>query len=299
MKSEIQKKWRQVKPVRLQKPAVPLLLKPVALPLEVVRRLQQARRDALDRAALEHIYERIPAMRAVIEAHPPPHFVHCDVFTVLVQAIVWQQLSARAAAKLWPRLVQTLEQHTPGAIHRAAPYLYVNPQPLANITDPTLLRAAGLPQSRCIALVEAARAFHSTPELYANWDDALDDEEVIRRLTRLRGIGEWTAQMVLMFAMRRMDVLPTGDLGVRRGFSVVFDLKPDSKGKQTARGRDRVVLPSPAAVEAFARSDACGGGRFLTVISYYMWRAAGADVLVPDGTLPRDSPNAAQVMTQE
>ncbi|KAK4529261.1 hypothetical protein CCYA_CCYA01G0118 [Cyanidiococcus yangmingshanensis] len=262
------------------------MLKAVTLPVAVLQRLQQAQREALDYAALEYLYNRVPAMRLVIETHPPPHFVTCDVFTVLVQAIVWQQLSARAAAKLWPRLVQVLETHVPGAVCRTTPHLYVNPPALASIADPALLRAAGLPQSRCVAIVEAARAFHSVPELYTNWDDSIDDTEVVGRLTRLRGIGEWTAQMVLMFAMRRMNVLPTGDLGVRRGFSVVFGLKTDSKGKLSIHER-RSALPSPAAVETFARSEACGGGRFLTVVSYYMWRAAGADVLVPDGTLPR------------
>jgi DNA-3-methyladenine glycosylase II len=280
-------KWRQVKTKRTRKTPATVAPKSVALPETVRQRLEQARREAIDFAALEYLYASVPPLRSVIDAHPPPHFIACDVFTVLVQAIVWQQVSARAAAKLWPRLVEVLETQVPGSIRRSMPHLYVNPGPLASIPDPALLRAAGIPQSRCAAIVEAARAFHAKPDLYHNWNDSIEDDEVVRRLCCLRGVGEWTAHMVLMFAMRRMNVLPVGDLGVRRGFAVVFDLKPDARREQGAAGR-RSVLPSPDAVKKFASSAACGNGRFLTVVSYYMWRAAGADVLVPDGTLVPD-----------
>jgi DNA-3-methyladenine glycosylase II len=139
----------------------------------------------------------------------PPRFsrVTDEPFPYLVRAIVYQQLAGAAAATIHGRFVRALSGTvTPRAVLRARE------------ED---LRAAGLSRGKLAAIRDLAEK-ETSLELQAL--AALQDEEVQRRLVTVRGIGPWTAQMFLMFFLRRADVWPAGDLGVRSGYARIHRL---------------------------------------------------------------------------
>lgn len=133
-----------------------------------------------------------------------------DRFAALAQSIAYQQLAGRAAATIWGRVRTAVgEPFTPTTV-------------LA--TDPAELRAAGLSGAKTAALLDlAAKCADGTVQL--DRVGRKDDAQVIEHLTVVRGIGPWTAQMFLLFDLRRLDVWPTGDYGVRAGFARAFGLR--------------------------------------------------------------------------
>jgi len=167
-----------------------------------------------------------------------------NLFDVLAETIVYQQLHARAAASIHGR-VRALIPRTRGASAARA---------LSALTDESL-RGAGLSRSKLLALRDLAlRTLDGHVPTLAE-ARRMDDETLIERLSEIRGIGRWSAQMLLMFRLGRPDVLPVGDYGIRKGFAVAF------------RKRE---MPVPADVEK-------RGERwrpFRTVASWYLWRAA-------------------------
>lgn len=121
-------------------------------------------------------------------------------FEVMAESIVSQQLSTKAAATIWRRVAEMIDS---------------SPEALAGASHETL-RAAGLSNRKAEYIQGIARA---TVSGEVDWDalTALDDEEVIARLVPLRGVGRWTAEMYLIFALGRPDVLAIDDFGVRSG----------------------------------------------------------------------------------
>jgi DNA-3-methyladenine glycosylase II len=172
-----------------------------------------------------------PRLRRVTEPH----------FHYLVRSIVYQQLAGAAAATIHGRLVEAVGGTvTPDSISRAP--------------DETL-RSAGLSRSKLAAIRDlAVRA----PGLGLDELEWLSDEEVSGRLTTVRGIGPWTAHMFLIFALRRPDVWPVGDLGVRSGYARI-------------QGLDRV--PDPR--EMVPLGDAFRPWR--SAAAWYCWRALETD----------------------
>jgi DNA-3-methyladenine glycosylase II len=132
-----------------------------------------------------------------------------DAFAALARAIVFQQLAGRAAAAIHGRLVAAIGgSMTPGAILR---------------TPPEQLRAAGLSANKAASLVDlATKASDGTLPL--EHLAGLSDDEIVARLTTVRGIGRWTAEMFLLFELERPDVWPIDDLGVRNGWSLIHEL---------------------------------------------------------------------------
>ena len=167
-----------------------------------------------------------------------------SLFDVLAEAIVYQQLHARAAASIYAR-VRALIPRTRGVAAARA---------LAIVSDDAL-RGAGLSRSKLLALRDlAAKTIDGHVPTLAK-ARRMDDEAIIEHLTQVRGIGRWTSQMLLMFRLGRPDVLPVGDYGIRKGFMVAF------------RKRE---MPVPADVEK-------RGERwrpYRSVASWYLWRAA-------------------------
>ncbi|AKU92538.1 DNA-3-methyladenine glycosylase family protein [Vulgatibacter incomptus] len=138
---------------------------------------------------------------------PSPAATH---FEALARSIVYQQLSGKAAATIWGRVVGVLG----GA---------VTPEPILSAADETL-RAAGLSNSKVRYVRALARAVHDG-EVDLDHVESLPDDAVIRTLTAVSGIGVWTAQMFLMFRLHRPDVLATGDLGIQKGLQIAHCLK--------------------------------------------------------------------------
>jgi len=163
-------------------------------------------------------------------------------FEVLARAIAHQQLHANAARNILARFVALFEGG-----------LFPLPQHVID-TDHDRLRAVGFSGSKVAALKDlAAKALLGVvPEREAL--DALSDEEIIERLTQVRGIGRWTVEMMLMFQLQRPDVLPVDDFGVRQGFQFAYGLKG---------------MPTPKALAAFGER----WKPYRSIAAWYLWRA--------------------------
>ena len=164
-------------------------------------------------------------------------------FEALVEAVCHQQLTGKAAQTILGR-IKAIHPH------RAFP----TPDDLLGTHDDTL-RAAGLSRAKVAAVKDiSAKTLDGVvpdPETLAK----LDDAEIIERLTTIRGVGQWTVEMLLIFKLGRMDVLPVDDFGVRKGFMLTY------------RKRD---LPKPAVLLKHGER----WRPYRSVASWYMWRAA-------------------------
>ena len=196
------------------------------------------------RAAVRHLSASDPALARLIASVGPCRLVPepAEPFRALAQAVVYQQLTGKAASTILSRVVAL---YSPG--------LFPTPEQILKTPVPKL-RGAGLSGGKTRALKAlAARTLDGTvPSLRKL--ESMSDVEIVERLTEVHGIGTWTVQMMLIFRMGRPDVLPTGDYGVRKGFAKVFRKKE---------------LPTPAELEA-------RGERwrpFRSVASWYLWRS--------------------------
>src|SRR5580704_8419331 len=143
-------------------------------------------------------------------------------FEALTESIVYQQLNGKAAATIHRRMLESFHPVCGLGVH---------PQPQHILDCPNdQLRAAGLSANKQLALRDlAAKTLDGTVPTLAQIR-RMSDEQVIERLTAVRGIGKWTVEMLLIFRLGRPDVLPSGDYGVRKGFALTFlGLKPTAK----------------------------------------------------------------------
>ena len=154
-----------------------------------------------------------PVIARLVEAAglpkiPPPTETN---FGTLVRSIVYQQLAGAAARAIHGRLIAALGGE-------------VTPERL--LATPTeTLRAAGLSARKAESLQDlAAKVLDGTVVLDARRLARVSDEEVVARLSTVRGIGKWSAEIFLMFQLRRMDVWPTGDLGIRKGYGLAWGI---------------------------------------------------------------------------
>lgn len=127
-----------------------------------------------------------------------------DAFTTLARSIVGQQISVKAAESVWGRLVEHLAHVNPGSILASAE-----------------LRTCGLSGRKVEYLQDLAKRFAGGELDETSWD-ALCDEDLIRALTQIRGIGRWTAEMFLIFQALRPDVFPLEDVGLQRAISLHY-----------------------------------------------------------------------------
>lgn len=152
-----------------------------------------------------------------------------DPFRSLARAIIFQQLSGRAAGTIYARMLE-LFAVDPGTSHLrrtdpdwrqpAEPF----PAPVALLmVEDERLRSAGLSGSKVAALRDLANYF-ARGDLSASLFDMWSDDEIVAHLTRVRGIGRWTAEMYLIFHLGRPDILPVGDLGLNRAIKNLYGL---------------------------------------------------------------------------
>jgi DNA-3-methyladenine glycosylase II len=163
--------------------------------------------------ALHHLRTADAKLAPVIDRHGAPTITPTtDAVRSLARAIVSQQLSGKAAATIWERVLALY----PGRrFPRAAAIL---------ATPDAALRAAGLSGAKAAALKDLARHVVDKKLVPARLP-AATDEEVAAMLLPVRGIGPWSVDMFLMFALARLDVLPVGDLGIRKGMQRHFGLR--------------------------------------------------------------------------
>jgi 3-methyladenine DNA glycosylase/8-oxoguanine DNA glycosylase len=160
-------------------------------------------------------------------------------FETLVKSIVYQQLSGRVASVIFGRLVKAARgKLTPESVLKLRP---------------GRMRALGLSGQKTAYIRDLARHTRDGKVDFAELLD-LPDEAVIERLTEVRGIGEWTAHMFLIFALRRTDVLPLGDLGIRAAIRKAYGF---------------AELPAAVEIEALAAR----WRPYCTVASWYLWRS--------------------------
>jgi DNA-3-methyladenine glycosylase II len=193
--------------------------------------------------AVEAVAAADPLMGAFIKRAGPydPRAGTGDYFSSLARAILYQQLAGRAAAAIHGRFVETIGgQVTPKAVLAATP---------------EALRAAGLSGNKAASIVDlAAKATDGTVPLADL--DKLDDEEIITRLSTVRGIGRWTAEMFLLFELQRPDVWPVEDYGVRNGWTLIHSLPAIIKPRELREEGER-FRP------------------YRSVAAWYCWQAVG------------------------
>ncbi len=140
-----------------------------------------------------------------------------DAYGALLRSIVGQQLSTKAARTIYGRMLELFDDHAPTPTQLLA-------------VDPDAIRAAGLSRPKIAYLRDLAQHVEGG-ELELDRLDELPDEEVIEQLIAVKGIGEWSAHMFLMFHLGRPDVLPVGDQGIRNAIKTQYRLRkiPDAK----------------------------------------------------------------------
>jgi len=191
--------------------------------------------------ALLHLQKADPVLGGIIQRVGPYRMQHRDPnFHTLVRSIVYQQLSGKAALTIFNRLIA------------AAKVDPLTPESILKLR-PARMRTLGLSKQKLTYIRELARM---TRDEKVRFDQVhtLEDAAIIEHFTKVKGVGVWTAQMFLIFALRRLDVLPTGDLGVRAAIKKAYNL-PE--------------LPSPAEMEKIAAV----WRPYCSVASWYLWRS--------------------------
>lgn len=196
------------------------------------------------RAAERQLARRDPILRQIIKKHKPCLVrPHTRYFETLAGSIISQQLSTKAADTIWKRF-QSLY----------APARCPRPEHILATPDETL-RATGMSYGK-VAFIKDLAARTADGSLKLARLSRMSDEEIITALTQVKGIGVWTVHMFLIFSLGRLDVLPVGDLGIRRAIE---------------RGYGFAHLPSAAEIEQIAETK--GWRPYCSVASWYLWRS--------------------------
>jgi DNA-3-methyladenine glycosylase II len=193
------------------------------------------------RKAVVHLKQSDPILAEIIDRVGPFRMRRSEAdFNSLARSIVYQQLSGKAAATIFGRVLQAAQCDplTPGAVLKI---------------QPETLRAAGLSQQKAAYVRDLAE---KTRDGVVNFSrlPKMSDDEVIAHLTQVKGVGVWTVQMLLMFALRRPDVLPVADLGIRNAIHKAYALE---------------APPKPKEMEALAQK----WRPYRTVACWYLWRS--------------------------
>ena len=192
------------------------------------------------RKAIHHLKKSDPILREIIERVGPCRIEYGEPsFASLAETIVYQQLNGKAAATIFGRFAD-LAGHP------------LTPQGVLKLSDEKL-RSAGLSKQKLSYLRSLAELTISGEVNFEQLPN-LPNEEVIGHLTRVKGIGVWSAQMFLMFTLRRPDVLPTGDLGIQMAMQ---------------RHYRKRKLPKPKEMERIAKAWA----PYRTFACWYLWRS--------------------------
>ena len=138
-----------------------------------------------------------------------------DVYVRLLRAIVYQQLSGKAATTIYERFIQLFNDG------------YPHPENVLQF-DLATLRKVGLSRQKATYIQNIAQHFVDYDLLRQDWSK-VPDEYIIQELTQIKGVGTWTVQMILMFSLGRKDILPTGDLAIQQSMRELYQLKGSGK----------------------------------------------------------------------
>jgi len=192
------------------------------------------------RKAVNHLRKCDPVLSAIIERVGPFRMNFDDpVFHSLAEAIAYQQLNGKAAETIFKRFTDLAGEP-------------LTPQGILKLSD-AQMRSVGLSKQKTSYLRDMAERAQRGALDFTRLPD-LTDEEVIKHLTQVKGVGVWTAHMFLMFTLRRQNVLPTGDFGIRTAM------------RKHYRKRK---LPDPAIMEKIARP----WEPYRSIACWYLWRS--------------------------
>jgi len=175
----------------------------------------------------------------------PVYREHHRPFQALVRSIIYQQVTGKAAASILAKFT---------ALYGEFP---TPKQVLA--TSQEKLRSAGVSPQKSGYILDLAQKFSDGTVVESELEH-MSNEEVLAHLTRVKGVGVWTVHMFLIFTLGRLDVLPTGDLGIQKGFKVLYNLR---------------ALPTPQKMERLAKP----WRQYASVASWYLWRVADEEKL--------------------
>ncbi len=193
------------------------------------------------KAARLHLQKSDPVMKRIIkQVGPFTAKVRRDRFLTLVRSIISQQISGSAARTIQSRLIETVAPEK------------ISPDSLANF-DIDRLRSIGVSRQKASYLLDLANRVQKG-EVDLARIGRVSDEAVIAELTRINGIGVWTAQMFMMFSLGRLDVFPIDDLGIQNGIKRNYDIR----GKLTKQKMERISKPWRP---------------YSTIASWYLWRS--------------------------
>lgn len=188
--------------------------------------------------AKAHLCKKDKKLKSIIEAyHGETMTLRGDAFYTLARSIVGQQISVKAADSVWNKVVTAVK---------------ITPKALAN-ADNTVLRACGLSNQKVLYMHALAAHFLENKKHVAAWPQ-MSDDEIIKDMTSIHGIGRWTAEMFLIFNLARPDVFPLADIGLQKG---VFRLYNNSEKMPLAEIRAVGERWKP----------------YRTVATWYLWRS--------------------------
>jgi len=189
---------------------------------------------------MNYLKRRCPKMKVLIKQYPVCHFeLREDLFYELCKAIVGQQLSTKAAATIFKRWVDSFKGNP-------------TPNKVLKLTDEQFQSCGVSRQKR--SYIRNIAEYWKSHKAFIKTINTQTNEAIIKELSSIKGVGEWTVQMLLMFAMGRLDIYPIKDLGILKGLQKVYGL-PEK--------------PSKTAFDEAAKN----WGNYASVASWYLWRS--------------------------
>jgi len=213
------------------------------------------------RKAVLHLKKSDPVMRTIMDRIGPCRMEFGEpTFHSLAEAIIYQQLNGKAALTIFKRFAALAGEP-------------LTPEGILQLT-PEQMRSVGLSKQKSSYLLDMAERAHRG-ELDFSRLAEMSDDDVIEHLTQVKGVGVWTAHMFLMFTLRRPNVLPTGDFGVRMAmYKHYLDKSASKNGKRPVpkKGKPRarkIKLPTPEQMEKIAKS----WEPYRSVACWYLWKS--------------------------
>lgn len=193
--------------------------------------------------ALAHLSANDTVLKKLIESYPAPTFQkHTDYYQALVDSIIGQQLSVKAASAIEARFKALFSNAFP------------EPDQIIAIS-PEELRAVGLSRQKSSYIQDLAQKVLDG-EVQFEHIESLTNAQIIEELTRVKGVGEWTVHMFLIFCMNRLNVLPAGDLGIRNGVTLLYNFT------QKATPEDVITIATKNSWQPYE-----------SVASWYVWQS--------------------------
>ncbi len=179
--------------------------------------------------AVKHLRESDPRLREWIDRIGLirlPQRPSADPFLALLESIAHQQLAGAAARAIWNRVLALFEDQAP------------RPERLLALSE-AHLRGAGLSRSKALSMIHIAETAVAGQLPDEQRIMQMTELEILEQLTKIRGVGPWTVDMLLIFTLRRPDVMPLTDYGVRKGFQVLYRKRSLPTPKQLSKAADR------------------------------------------------------------